>query len=160
MSDPVDIETAGGPDSITVHGSAVAWKDRGLLITGESGSGKTALAVELIALGAGLVADDWVLVERGRAVGLVMSPPAPIAGLVELRGIGLVRLTYTDQAPLMCIVDMNREPESRLPTPPQRTLLGVQCPVIAGKNKDRLAPALMAVMRAGGLLDPNFFAKP
>ena len=160
MAEAADIETATGPDNITVHGSAVAWKDRGLLITGDSGSGKTALAVELIALGAGLVADDWVLVERGRAAGLVMSPPAPIAGLVELRGVGLIRLAYTDQAPLMCIVDLNREPDARLPTPQQRTLLGIHCPVIAGKGMDRLASALMAVMRAGGLLDPNFFAKP
>jgi len=153
-----EIAETWGPDSITLHGSAVGLRDRGLLITGEPGSGKTTLATELMAAGAGLVADDWVVLERGRAVGVVMSPPKPIAGLVELRGIGIVRLPYTDQAPLTCIVDMDREPEARLPEARTRRLLGVDCPVIAGRRRPALAPALMAVLRAGGLLDTDIFA--
>ncbi len=148
-----------GPDSITLHGSAVALNDRGFLIVGDSGAGKTTLATEMMALGAGLVADDWVIIERGRAVGLVMSAPAPIQGLVELRGIGIVRMpAFVDQAPLSCIVDLNREAGGRLPKPEPRGLLGIQCPVIYGKNRGGLAPALMAVLRAGGLLDTEFFA--
>ncbi len=148
-----------GPDSITLHGSAVALNDRGFLIVGDAGAGKTTLATEMMALGAGLVADDWVVIERGRAVGLVMSAPQPIQGLVELRGIGIVRMpSFVDQAPLSCIVDLNREPDGRLPKPQPRGLLGIQCPVIHGKNRSGLAPALMAVLRAGGLLDTEFFA--
>jgi len=153
-----EIRERAGPDSITLHGSAVAYRDRGLLITGDAGAGKSALAVEMIALGAGLVADDWVVLERGRAVGLVMSVPAPIAGLMELRGIGLVRLPYTDPAPLTCILDLDRAPVDRLPHPRKRRLLGVDCPVIAGKDRPGLAAAMMAVLHAGELLDPDFFA--
>ncbi|GMG84814.1 hypothetical protein LNKW23_40300 [Paralimibaculum aggregatum] len=152
------IAERAGPDSITLHGSAVALNDRGMLITGDPGSGKSQLAAELLALGAGLVADDWVIVERGRAVGLVMSAPGPIQGLLELRGIGLVRLPFTDQAPLTCIVDLNRETTERLPRPDKRGLLGITCPVIFGKGRPGLAPALMAMLRAGGLLDPEFFS--
>jgi len=156
---PRIVEQAG-PDSITLHGSAVALNDRGLLITGDAGSGKTQLMVEMMALGAGLVADDWVVIERGRAVGLVMSAPGPIQGLVELRGIGLVRMpSFIDQAPLTCVVDLNRYAAERLPHPDQRGLLGIQFPVIFGKNRPGLAPALMAMLRAGGLLDPEFFTK-
>lgn len=159
MSKPeIKIAESSGPDAITLHGSAVALNDRGLLITGDPGSGKSQLAAELVALGAGLVADDWVVIERGRAVGLVMSAPGPIQGLLELRGIGLVRLPFTDQSPLTCIVDLNRETMERLPHPDKRGLLGITCPVIFGKNRAGLAPALMAMLRAGGLLDPEFFA--
>ena len=153
-----EITETGGPDSITVHASAVALRDRGLLITGEPGTGKSTLASELLACGAGLVADDWVVLERGRAVGLVMSAPGPIAGLLELRGIGLVRLPHTDQAPLTCIVDLDREPGARLPQPRERRLLGIDCPVISGRRRPALAAALMAVLQAGGLLDTEFFA--
>ena len=149
-----EIETTSGPDSVTLHGSAVAYKDRGLIVTGDSGTGKSSLTTELIAHGAGLVADDWVVIERGRAGGLVMSAPKPIAGLLELRGIGLVRLPYTDQAPLTCIVDLNREPAERLPRLQERRFLGVSYPVICGKGRPGLASALMAVLMAGEVLDP------
>ncbi len=148
-----------GPDSITLHGSAVALKDRGLLLVGDPGSGKSQLAAEMIALGAGLVADDWVVIERGRAVPIVMSAPGPIQGLLELRGIGLVRLPFVDQAPLSCIIDLNRGTRDRLPETGHRGLLGVPCPVIFGKDRPGLAPALITVLMAGGLLDTEFFAK-
>jgi len=153
MSAKPEIQAVSGPDAITVHGSAVALKDRGLLITGDSGAGKSSLAVELISMGVGLVADDWVVVERGRAGGLVMSPPDPIAGLVELRGIGLTRMPYIDQAPLMAIIDLNREPDGRMPQRTTRTLLGVSFPVICGKGMPRLAAALNAVLLGGGLVE-------
>ncbi|MGF1502501.1 MAG: HPr kinase/phosphorylase [Paracoccaceae bacterium] len=153
-----EITESAGPDGITMHGSAVALRDQGLLITGEPGAGKTSLAVEMMALGAELIADDWVQIERGRAVGLVISAPKPIAGLVELRGIGLIRLPHMDQAPLTCIVDMNRSTRDRLPMPHRRTLLGVACPVVSGAERPGLAAAMMAVLRAGGLLDPDVFA--
>lgn len=157
---PVKLTETAGPDSITLHGSAVALNDRGFLITGDPGTGKSQLAAEMIALGAGLVADDWVIIERGRAVGLVLSAPGPIQGLLELRGIGLVRMpAFIDQAPLTAIVDLNREPVGRLPHPQHRGLLGISCPVICARGRGGLAPALMAVLRAGGLLDPEFFAK-
>jgi len=149
-----------GPDGITLHASAVALDDCGVMITGAPGSGKSTLASEMIAMGAGLVSDDWLTIERGRAVGLVMSAPEPIRGLLELRGIGLVRLPYTDQAPLTCICDLDRDTAERLPHPGRRVLLGRPCPVIFGKGRPGLAAALMAVLRAGGLLDPMFFAGP
>jgi len=145
--------------STTIHGSAVALRDRGVLILGASGTGKTTLAVEMVARGAELVADDWVLIERGRAVGLVMSPPKPIAGLVELSGIGLIRLPFVDQAPLTFVADLDHPAEQRLPHPMRRPLLGTSAPVICCQGKAGLASALIAVLRAGGLLDPEFFAK-
>src|SRR5262245_61986603 len=84
--DPV-VKDAAAP--LLVHGSAVAWGGRGLLILGASGRGKSALALALTATGAALVADDRVeIVRRGRA--LVARAPAALAGLVEARGIGIL----------------------------------------------------------------------
>ncbi|PIY73077.1 MAG: serine kinase, partial [Rhodobacterales bacterium CG_4_10_14_0_8_um_filter_70_9] len=85
--------SAGG----AIHASCVAWavagKARGLLILGASGAGKSALALELIALGAALVADDQVALRRvGEAV--VAAPPPPLAGLIEARGLGLLRMPH------------------------------------------------------------------
>lgn len=154
----VQIVETSGPDHITLHASAVAYRDCGVMITGAPGSGKSTLASELIAMGAGLVADDWITLERGRAGGLIMSPPPPIAGLMELRGLGLVRLPHTDQAPLSLICDLDRAERERIPERASRTLLGRPCPVIFGRDRPGLAAALMAVMIAGGLLDPDHFA--
>ena len=65
-------------DRLVVHGSAVTFAGRGVLILGRSGSGKSALALALRAAGGALVADDRVeIVRRGRA--LVMRPPPAIA---------------------------------------------------------------------------------
>ncbi|MGF1444782.1 MAG: HPr kinase/phosphorylase [Pikeienuella sp.] len=153
---PTGITERAGPDTVTIHGSAVTLKDRGLLITGDPGSGKSQLAAEMLALGAGLIADDWVVIERGLAVGLVMSAPRPIQGMLELRGIGLVRLPYVDQAPLTCIVDLNRAPGERLPEPMTRGLLGWPCPVMFGRERPGLAAALIAVLSAGGLVHSEF----
>jgi serine kinase of HPr protein (carbohydrate metabolism regulator) len=77
------------------HATALLASDRGVLVAGPSGSGKTALALALIAhcrahgVAGRLVSDDQVLlsVAGGR---LVAAAPAPIAGLVELRGYGPV----------------------------------------------------------------------
>ena len=74
-----------------LHASAVAVEGRGCLITGAAGSGKSTLALEMVALGAELVADDRVDIRRsGKA--LLLSAPASIAGLVEARGVGILRL--------------------------------------------------------------------
>jgi serine kinase of HPr protein (carbohydrate metabolism regulator) len=76
-----------------MHGTAVILGDRGVLITGGSGSGKTALALALVALArregmfARLVSDDQVFLSNhgGR---LVCSAPSTISGMVEVRGLG------------------------------------------------------------------------
>ena len=75
------------------HASAVVLGDRGIVIAGASGAGKTQLALALISharsfgLFARLVADDQILLSAhdGR---LVCAAPATIAGLVEVRGVG------------------------------------------------------------------------
>lgn len=80
---------------ILLHASSVAYRNRGLLILGVSGSGKSTLAFQLMALGATLVSDDQTLVTPALEGPPRLSAPAVLAGLIEARGIGLVRVPHT-----------------------------------------------------------------
>lgn len=73
-----------------IHGTALVYKGRGLLIRGPSGSGKSILALRLMEQGGRLVADDQVFVSS-RSGRLIATAPHEIKGLVELRGLGLIR---------------------------------------------------------------------
>lgn len=120
---------------LNIHASCVAilandtWQ--GVLLRGESGAGKSDLAIRLIDEGARLVADDRtdLTVEAGR---LVARPPATLAGLVEARGLGVMRLP-ADQTlaavPVTLIVDLVAATGvDRLPDPAVETLMGIDVP--------------------------------
>jgi HPr kinase/phosphorylase len=122
---------------LNLHGSVVAFGVRGLLILGASGSGKSALALKLIGRGAALVADDRVLIER-RGAALVARAPDPIAGLIEARGVGILRLPALPEAPLVLAVDLDRPAEARMPQPVTITHLGVGIALLSGRDVPNL----------------------
>lgn len=105
--------------NFTLHASCVAVEGKGVLIKGSSGSGKSALALQLIALGAVLVADDRTLIEARGGV-LYASPPTAIAGLIEARFVGILQQPYKPQAELALVVDLMKLEQTRLP--PQRSI--------------------------------------
>jgi len=108
-----------------LHGTCVAIDGRGVLLRGPSGSGKSDLALRLIDGGAVLVADDQTRLERAGEI-LTAHPPATIAGMLEVRGLGLVRLPYLEQAPLELVIDLVGPSEvERLPEPNTLELLGL-----------------------------------
>jgi HPr kinase/phosphorylase len=99
------------PDAATIHATAVVLGEAGILIRGPSGSGKSCLGRMLVdplrAAGrfAAFVADDRVVVEAqgGR---LVARAPAAIAGLAEVRGLGLVPVDHEPAAVIRLVVDL------------------------------------------------------
>lgn len=112
---------------VRIHGTCVAIGDTGVLLRGISGSGKSDLALRLIDEGAALVADDHVEVTL-EGPGLLARAPATIAGMIEVRGLGLFRLPYCD-APLALLFDMTPgQAVERLPDPDAETILGVTIP--------------------------------
>jgi HPr kinase/phosphorylase len=122
-------------ETLRIHATAIAIATeqgfRAMLLRGRSGSGKSDLALRLIDAGARLVTDDQsVLSRRGDAI--VVSPPARISGLLEVRGIGIMRVEALAEAPVMLIVDLVApEQIDRLPERRRETILGLTLPVIA-----------------------------
>lgn len=107
----------------TLHASCVARDGLGVLLRGPSGCGKSDLALRLLRLDFTLVADDQVTL----AGGIASAPPA-LAGLLEVRGVGIVRLPHVDQTRLVLVVDLGK-PCERLPTSRLDPDLGI--PVVA-----------------------------
>lgn len=132
----------------TQHGTCVAHKQSGLLITGASGSGKSALALKLMAMGAALVADDRVIINNIDDV-LVARCPAPIKGMVEARGVGLLAAHPQSHAIINCVVDLDQIEPDRLPPRRSITILGVEVDLVFGKDSPNLAAALNQLMKIG-----------
>jgi len=132
-----------------LYGTSIAIGDAGVLLQGPSGSGKSDLALRLIDEGARLVADDQTEVQRS-GTDLAMSAPAALAGLIEVRGLGIVRVPHVAAAPLRLIVELAAEGAiERLPEARMRTIDGVSVPVIALDPQAASAPAkLRLAMKA------------
>jgi hypothetical protein len=99
--------------TVNIHASCVAIGKTGVLILGDSGAGKSDLALRLIDDGAKLVADDRseLYVARGM---LHARAPKSIAGLLEVRGLGIVALPFAKNVPLGLAVKLGMPPK-RLP---------------------------------------------
>jgi HPr kinase/phosphorylase len=97
-----------------------------ILITGPSGAGKSDLLLRLIHAGWGLVADDQVIIENG-----IASAPASLAGMIELRGLGLFTLPHLASAPLRLVVKLGVQ-TVRLPDPARDAQLDLPVVTIDG----------------------------
>jgi serine kinase of HPr protein (carbohydrate metabolism regulator) len=107
----------------SIHASAVLVENRAVLIRGPSGAGKSRLAFDLILAGrsgqipgAVLVGDDRVFLDTGD--GQVVVRPAPqLAGLIEIRGLGIRRCEFVEEAVVGLVVDLGAADAERLPQP-------------------------------------------
>jgi HPr kinase/phosphorylase len=122
--------------------------DRGLLILGPSGSGKSALALRLMALGAALVADDQTLLQREGDALTAFCPP-PLRGLIEARFVGLLRATPREQVRLALVVDLGQHESARLPPRRTVTLQGVTLDLVLGTQSDHFPAALLCYLAGG-----------
>jgi hypothetical protein len=120
----------------TIHASAVLVGARAVLIRGPAGAGKSRLALALIdAAAAGLlsfarlVGDDRVRLDaqHGR---LLVRPAPQLAGLIEVRALGIRALPHEDVAAVGLVVDLAADDAERLPAAAARsvTLSGIVLP--------------------------------
>ncbi len=131
-----------------VHGSCVAWSGRGLLILGPSGSGKSGLALQLMAHGAGLVADDRTRLTRPDDGPPVAAPMPAIAGLIEARGVGILAAEAAQPCRLALLVDLGKVETARLPEPRERAVLGWRLPMLHKVDSPHFAAAVLQYIKA------------
>jgi HPr kinase/phosphorylase len=133
-----------------VHASCVALGGRAALLLGPPGAGKSRLALELMALGAGLVADDATLLRREGDALIADAPPgAPAA--IEARGVGLLPASLCGPAPVALAAELGAPATERLPPRRRTCLLGVPVPLLIAPT----AAAVAQCLRCGPPLDPD-----
>jgi HPr kinase/phosphorylase len=131
-----------------LHATSVAVDGKGLLITGPSGSGKSSLALQLIGLGAVLIADDRteVYLQKGHPH---LRCPAAIAGMIEARGVGLLNAPTVAQAKLHLVADLAETEAERLPKRHDTVILGQRIDLVFGTDHAHFPVALMLQLRHG-----------
>jgi HPr kinase/phosphorylase len=138
----------------SIHASAVLVGDRAVLVRGPSGSGKSRLAFDLILAGragqlasARLVGDDRVHVWR-HGEQLMVRPAPALAGLIEIRGLGIRRCDYASQASIGLIADLDASDAERLPPASslQIQLCGIMIPRIPVKQGFSGLPLVIAAL--------------
>jgi HPr kinase/phosphorylase len=135
-------------DRQILHATCVCVEGRGLLILGPSGSGKSALGLRLLALGASLVADDRteVCANEGR---LIARCPAPISRLIEARGVGILRAPVETEAEVGLVADLGQTEDQRLPPMRRITILGCDLDLVLQVRHSHFPDALMLYLRHG-----------
>ena len=138
----------------SVHATAVLVGDRAVLIRGPSGAGKSRLALDLILAGragqipeAVLVGDDRVHLDT-RDGQLVVRPVRELAGLIEIRGLGIRRCDFVPEALVGLVVDLSAPDAERVPPPEalQTEILGILVPRIPAAVGYAPAPLVMAAL--------------
>jgi HPr kinase/phosphorylase len=142
----------------TIHASAVLVGPYAVLIRGPSGSGKSRLALSLVqactsggVCFARLIADDRARLEacHGR---LLVRPAQALAGLIEVRGLGIRRLPYEPVAVVGLVVDLGAADAERLPGQDQLLVViaGIKLPRLAVALGESALPVMLASLTTGG----------
>ncbi len=138
----------GGVQGEAVHATCVAADGRGLLILGPSGSGKSGLALQLMALGARLVADDrTILSVRGAA--LVATCPPALLGRIEARGVGLLCADPLPEAEVVLAADLGVPEPLRLPPLRRKLFCGIEVDLVGFVTGSHFPAALLCYLRGG-----------
>ena len=121
------------------HGSCASRDGQAVLLIGPPGAGKSDLVLRLLGRGFELVADDQVHIAKGQ-----VTAPAALQGLLEVRGLGILRLPCVTSARLALVADLSTRAD-RLPEPAIHAEL--QVPLVhidarAASAPDRIIMAL------------------
>ena len=130
--------------SETMHASCVALDGRAILLCGLSGSGKSDLALQLIDRGFTLVADDQTIV-RKQGIRLLASVPSTIAGLLEIRGVGIVTMPTVADVQVALVVELRGDIERMPDESRERRILDLPVPLISVDATTASAPSKVAL---------------
>ena len=123
-----------------MHSSSVVIDDNGVLILGDSGSGKSDLALRLIDNGATLISDDVSICKKNLNNIYLYCPPE-IKGLLEVREIGIITVPFVERIKLRLVVNLKSNNNERFPKESSFRILGIKIPIIniEGKNSSAVA---------------------
>ena len=123
-----------------IHSTSVVIDDNGVLILGDSGSGKSDLALRLIDNGATLISDD-ISICRKNSNNIYLYCPPEIKGLLEVREIGIITVPFVERIKLRLVVNLKSNNNERFPKDSTYRILGIKIPIIniEGKNSSAVA---------------------
>jgi HPr kinase/phosphorylase len=150
---------------VSVHASAVLVGNRAVLIRGPSGAGKSRLAFDLILAGRSgqippcvLIGDDRVHLEASEGQ-LLVRPARELAGLIEIRGLGIRRCDFAKEAIVRLVVDLRAVDAERLPPPEalRASLYGMEIPRIPVGGGFAALPLVIAALT---MTESSAFTQP
>ncbi len=122
------------------HSTSVVIEDLGILIRGQSGIGKSDLALRLIDSGATLISDDLTICKK---IGdyLYLYPHSKTKGLLEVREIGIMTVPYVENIKLTLVVELVEQEFERIPRMMSCNIFGIKFPKIKifGKSSSAVA---------------------
>lgn len=157
MIEPVDtdprllrVSSVLSERSLCLHATCVRAFGRGVLFVGPSGSGKSDMALQLMAYGAELVADDQTILASQNEQ-LIASCPEETLGKIESRGVGLLKVTMAPRVPVLTLIDLGQVETDRLPEEKTIQVLGHMVRLFNKPPSGAFAAALVQYLRAGDL---------
>jgi serine kinase of HPr protein (carbohydrate metabolism regulator) len=135
-----------------INGTCVVIEKQGVLIRGPSGAGKSDLALRLIDAGALLISDDYceTTVDDGS---LIVTAPDSIAGKLEVRGYGIVKLPAAKPTAITLVVDLS--PESEIERMPESNICVVEDVELRHIILDARSPSAPAKVRLALRTEPE-----
>jgi len=140
----------GHKNKKNVHGTAVSIDGKGLLILGQSGSGKSQLALALITHGAKLISDDQVILINTESE-IILSAPKSISGKIEARFVGILKMPILI-APLYLVIDLDQKELDRLPKKKFVTYFDKKIPALNANGIKKLEYSLIPLLKNNGII--------
>ena len=140
----------GHKNKKNVHGTAVSIDGKGLLILGQSGSGKSQLALALITHGAKLISDDQVILINTESE-IILSAPKSISGKIEARFIGILKMPVLI-APLYLVIDLDQKELDRLPKKKFVTYFDKKITALNANGIKKLEYSLIPLLKNNGII--------
>lgn len=140
----------GHKNKKNVHGTAVSIDGKGLLILGQSGSGKSQLALALITHGAKLISDDQVILINTESE-IILSAPKSISGKIEARFVGILKMPVLI-APLYLVIDLDQKELDRLPEKKFVTYFDKKITALNANGIKKLEYSLIPLLKNNGII--------
>ena len=140
----------GHKNKKNVHGTAVSIDGKGLLILGQSGSGKSQLALALITHGAKLISDDQVILINTESE-IILSAPKSISGKIEARFVGILKMPVLI-APLYLVIDLDQKELDRLPKKKFVTYFDKKITALNANGIKKLEYSLIPLLKNNGII--------